>query len=110
MLTETKYPSCNPEIWGGIECTINRVGNVFRDQLDENGHYLRQGDIEQFADLGIKKLRYPVLWENHLPDRNGKADWRWTTTRLDDLRSKKIAPIAGLLHHGSGPAYTSFNG
>ena len=32
-----------PEIWGGVECTINRRQNVFRDQLDYARHYERQG-------------------------------------------------------------------
>ena len=26
---DTKYPYCNPEMWGGIECTINRVDDNF---------------------------------------------------------------------------------
>jgi dTDP-4-dehydrorhamnose reductase len=34
------------EIWGGIECTINRIGNDFKDQLDYSGHYQRPGDIK----------------------------------------------------------------
>ena len=56
-----------PEIWGGLECTINRVADNFRDQLAYTGHYLREDDIEKFAELGIKRLRYPVLWEFHQP-------------------------------------------
>jgi hypothetical protein len=65
-----KLPSCNPEVWGGIECTINRVQDVFRDQLLYSGHYSRPGDIERFAELGIKKIRYPLLWEFHQPVEN----------------------------------------
>lgn len=47
----------NPEIWGGIECTINRIGNTFRDQLHYCGHYTRAGDVERIANLGIRALR-----------------------------------------------------
>ncbi len=104
---ETKSPSCNPEMWGGIECTVNRVGNLYRDQLAESGHYNREGDIEQIAATGICKIRYPVLWENHCPDSHGHVDWQYTKQRLEDLRSRNIKPIAGLLHHGSGPSHTS---
>src|SRR5689334_21790835 len=102
-----KFPYCKPEIWGGIECTINRIGNDFRDQLDATGHYARPGDIGQIAALGIRKLRYPVLWERHQPEEGQKIDWKWTKRQLDDIRAHNIVPIAGLLHHGSGPSYTN---
>ena len=45
-----------PEVWAGIECTVNRVENYYFDQLTYAGHYSRQGDIDQFAELGIKKF------------------------------------------------------
>jgi dTDP-4-dehydrorhamnose reductase len=96
-----------PELWGGIECTINRVGAEYKDQLDYSGHYKRRGDIEAFASLGIKVLRYPVLWEKHQPAKNTGIDWRWSDQQLNSIRSSGIKPIAGLLHHGSGPSFTS---
>lgn len=107
MLMDRNYPAMNPEIWGGIECTINRIGNVFRDQLQYTGHYTRLGDIEQFANLGIRALRYPVLWEHHQPVKDQTIDWSWAAQQLQTIRNKNITPIAGLIHHGSGPAYTS---
>ncbi len=70
---DTKFLYCKPEIWGGIECTINRVKNNYRDQLQMAGHYSREGDIERFAELGIRKLRYPVLWEYHQSGSDKKA-------------------------------------
>ncbi len=100
-------PYCNPEIWGGIECTINRVGNKFFDQLRFAGHYQREGDIEQIATLGIKKLRYPILWEKHQPEKDAAIDWGWTQKQLQLLKQKNIDVIAGLVHHGSGPAFTN---
>lgn len=104
---EIKYPYCRPEIWGGIECTINRVNDAYRDQLQCTGHYARPGDIEKFAQLGIRKLRYPVLWEHHQSTPGEKIDWSWTERQLNTIRENNIIPIAGLIHHGSGPAYTS---
>lgn len=107
MLTDTASPYYNkPEIWGGIECTINRVMDEYRDQLNLSGHYTREGDIERFAALGIRKLRYPILWERHQPHLNQKIDWRWTKKQLDLIRNNKMVPVAGLLHHGSGPRFT----
>ncbi len=103
---DIKLPSYNPEVWGGIECTINRVENEYRDQLAMAGHYTREGDIERFASLGIQKLRYPILWEHHQKEAGTKIDWRWSEEQLNSIQKNEIIPIAGLLHHGSGPAYT----
>ena len=105
---EINFPCYNerPEIWAGIECTINRIGDKFRDQLIYSGHYYREQDICQFADLGITALRYPVLWEFHQQIKNQPIDWTWAEQRLCAIKDKNIIPIAGLLHHGSGPSYT----
>jgi len=96
----------NLQLWGGIECTINRVGDQYYDQLAASGHYKRESDIEQIASLGIKALRYPVLWEKHQPSPEEKINWKWITNRLKQLQQHNITPVAGLLHHGSGPAHT----
>jgi len=54
-------PYKNPEVWGGIECSINRVGDRYFDQLSYSQHYKRPGDIKMISELGIKKIRYPIL-------------------------------------------------
>ena len=95
------------EMWGGVECTLNRVGDGGFDQLAWSGHDSRVDDLARFASLGIRALRYPVLWERVAPERDGQMDWRWTDERLAQVRDLGMRPIAGLLHHGSGPAYTS---
>jgi dTDP-4-dehydrorhamnose reductase len=51
------------EVWGGVECTINRVGDDYFSQLVRNGHRQRVDDIDRFADIGIRALRFPILWE-----------------------------------------------
>lgn len=95
------------ELWGGVECTVNRVHDVFRDQLRMSGHHDRPGDLELFADLGLTRLRYPVLWERVAPDRPDERDWSWSDDRLARIRALGMQPIVGLVHHGSGPRYTS---
>jgi dTDP-4-dehydrorhamnose reductase len=95
------------ELWGGVECTVNRVGDRFRDQTVATGHDGRLDDLERFAGLGISALRYPVLWERIAPVSPDEHDWRWTDERLAEIRRLGMRPIAGLVHHGSGPAYTS---
>lgn len=94
------------EMWGGLECTVARIGDRYVDQTLLNGHQDRAGDLDAFAGLGIRAIRYPVLWERIAPDGLDRADWRWTDERLGRLRELGVAPIAGLLHHGSGPPDT----
>jgi dTDP-4-dehydrorhamnose reductase len=95
------------ELWGGHECTVNRVQDSYRDQTVLSGHQHRIGDLALFASLGIKALRYPVVWERVAPSAPDERDWSWTDARLNEIRRLGMRPIAGLLHHGSGPAYTS---
>ncbi len=97
------------QVWAGLECTINRVGNDYYDQLQYGGHYARcEEDIKAIAAHGIKTLRYPILWERHQPADNGEIDWHFATTALAALHACGITPIAGLVHHGSGPAQVNF--
>lgn len=107
---QTEACQKKPEIWGGLECTINRVNDFYLDQCELSGHYLRgEEDLQHFADLGIKKIRYPVLWEKHQTRKDSKINWGFTEKSLNFFREKGIQPIAGLVHHGSGPNYVSFN-
>jgi dTDP-4-dehydrorhamnose reductase len=95
------------EVWGGVECTINRVGDRWFDQLSRSGHDGRLDDLDRFARLGIRAIRYPILWERLAPRSLDAIDWRWSDERMSRLRELGIRPIVGLLHHGSGPRDTS---
>lgn len=95
------------ELWGGVECTVNRVGDRFRDQSALSGHDDRPGDLDLFAELGLSALRTPILWERITPEKGGGSDWRHADVALNRLRSLGIRPIAGLVHHGSGPRHTN---
>jgi len=95
------------EVWAGVECTVNRVGDKYFDQLETSGHAIRIKDIDRLAELGVSAIRYPVLWERTAPDGIDLIDWSWADERLDRIRQAGINPIVGLLHHGSGPRYTS---
>jgi dTDP-4-dehydrorhamnose reductase len=95
------------EIWGGVECTVNRVADRWFDQMAWSGHDVRDDDLDRFAALGIRTLRYPVLWERLARDKPDEIDWEWSDRRLERLRQLGITPIVGLVHHGSGPRYTS---
>ena len=72
----------NLMLWGGLECTINRVKDVYFSQLDRNGHATRLCDLDRFASLGIRAIRYPVLWEHIAPNGLEEANWSWPDARL----------------------------
>jgi dTDP-4-dehydrorhamnose reductase len=96
------------EVWASPEPTVARIGrDVWRDQLADTGHDRREGDIGLIADLGVHASRYPVLWEKVAPHHPGARDYRWAARRLNALADRGVEPIVTLLHHGSGPAYTS---
>ena len=93
-------------LWGGHECTVNRVGDDWRDQTRLSGHHDRIEDLDRFAELGVKALRYPILWER-TEVAPGEFEWSWSDARLNRLRELQVRPVVGLLHHGSGPAWTN---
>ncbi|RYZ60526.1 MAG: glycosyl hydrolase family protein, partial [Proteobacteria bacterium] len=95
------------ELWGGVEATVNRVGDQYLDQLKMSGHDKRSSDLERFADIGIKTLRFPILWERVAAESIDDMDWSWADKRLQQARELGIRVIVGLIHHGSGPHYTS---
>lgn len=107
------YPSPSASerlaLWGGLECTVVRLGQRFRNQIQETGHHSRLEDLDRIAALGLRTLRYPLLLETVAPHHPDDCDWRWHDQRLARLRSLGITPIAGLVHHGSGPVYASMD-
>ncbi len=90
------------DLWGGLECTVNRVGDEWMDQMERCGHFDRREDFEHLAALGFKTLRYGLHWE-----RFCKAGTLEVFAEpLAEMQRLGIEPIAGLIHHGSGPAGT----
>jgi len=96
-----------PELWVGAECTVNRVGDRWRDQSEATGFARRPEDLDRLAWLGARRVRFPLLWERTAPRRPDELDWRWSDAALARLAGLGLEPIVGLLHHGSGPRYTS---
>ena len=94
------------ELWVGVEATVNRVRDAFMDQLELNGFASRLDDLDRVASLGATRVRFPVLWERTAPHRDAAPDWSWLDPRMQRLQELNVVPIAGLVHHGSGPAYT----
>jgi len=106
-MSQRPHVTAPPELWAGVECTVNRVGERYFDQLERGGHARRIEDLDLFGWLGARAARYPVLWERTAPGALPEADWTWPDARLGRLRALGIRPIVGLLHHGSGPRHTS---
>ncbi|RRA49101.1 glycoside hydrolase [Acidipila sp. EB88] len=83
---------------------MNRVGDHYFDQAALSGHRGREQDLALFAELGIRSLRCGVLWDRY----ESEASLQEMDGYLDCVRALGMRPIAGLLHHGSGPPGTSF--
>ena len=93
------------QLWGGVECSTVRIGDELRDQCRETGHSDRLADLDAIAALGIRTLRYPILWDT-VEREDGSLDFSWHDQRLQRLRDLGIRVISGLVHHGSGPRST----
>jgi dTDP-4-dehydrorhamnose reductase len=95
------------ELWGGFECSHTRIRDDYYDQLSRTGHASRIEDLDALPHIGVSAVRYPVLWEKVVPSSLAHADWSWTDHRLTRIRELDVQPIVGLVHHGSGPRWTS---
>lgn len=98
-LPEAASLSTSLELWAGLECTVNRVGNNYRQQLDRDF----TDEVEAAIGLGVTALRYPILWELH----DQRNDWNVPDRHLAMMQEAGVRPIIGLIHHGSGPFRTS---
>ncbi|MGL5840030.1 MAG: family 1 glycosylhydrolase, partial [Sphingorhabdus sp.] len=87
------------QLWAGFECTLNRVNNRFRDQLDPQYRIARKQCLEQLGDLGVRVFRYRIAWDDR------RTPQYWIQEDMAQLERQGVAPIIGLLHHGSGPAH-----
>lgn len=94
-------------VWRGRECIVSRIDDNYSCQRSKNGHAERLDDLERFASLGITAISYSIFWEKIAPNCLENADWSWPDNRLEWLRELDVKPIAGLVHHGSGPRRTS---
>lgn len=95
-----------PEIWGGAEYSYVRTGDTVYDEISATGHESESGaDLGLYKELGINTIRYPLLWERCSADE--KQFFALHDKRLNKLLSLGIKPVAGLLHHGSGPFFTN---
>ncbi|HEX5971956.1 MAG TPA: family 1 glycosylhydrolase [Gemmatimonadaceae bacterium] len=105
MTTDAARPPL--QVWAGFECTLNRVGDRQHDQLALTGHYGRIEDLERLAALGVRTIRYPILWEHIAGAPAAASRWAHADAAMRRLRELEIEPIVGLVHHGSGPLNTN---
>ncbi len=92
------------EVWGGLECTINRVEEQYFDQHVWSGHRSHmEEDLTSIAALGIKTLRTALHWEYF----EATQSWAFFDETLRAMGRLGMEAIVGLLHHGSGPRHTN---
>ncbi|MDQ3694684.1 MAG: Hsp20/alpha crystallin family protein [Chloroflexota bacterium] len=75
------------ELWSGpfqhtvtlpFEVDAAKAKASFENVIVRTGHEHRDDDLDRIAALGIKTLRYPVLWERVVPTNPAHPDWtRW---------------------------------
>lgn len=88
-------------MWAGFECTLNRVGERYQDQLLPSERAMRLECMRLLPRLGIKAFRYRIAWEDETTPLSQYED------DMAFFAENGITPILGLVHHGSGPAHTS---
>ena len=93
------------ELWGGVECTIVRLGDDYRDQVVETGHLRARDDIDRDGRARHQSgaLSDPV-GRRSLRSARPNSTSPGHDERLAMLRERGIKVIGGLVHHGSGPA------
>ena len=52
------------QLWAGFECTLNRVGDVYFDQLSPEDRAARDQCLHALPDLGVKAFRYRIAWDD----------------------------------------------
>ena len=95
-----------PELWGGVECTINRVGENFAIS-SRNWILSAGGRSSKIAFVKYKGRPLSHSVERHQPEQNSDINFDFAEGNKRSSRRRNNA-IAGLLHHGSGPAFTIF--
>ena len=88
------------ELWGGFECTLNRVADRFCEQLLPQERAARAQCLRMLPALGVKSFRYRIAWD----DLDTEGDH--IAADIAALAQGSVNPIIGLLHHGSGPVGT----
>ena len=82
---------------------MNRVHDTFFDQHSWSGHRPRvRLDLQMIASLGIRTLRTALHWEYFTATNS----WAFFDKTLAEMQQLHLEPIAGLVHHGSGPLGT----
>ena len=72
------------EVWGGLECTITRIGDTFRNQVIETGHKHRLHTLLDRQDQG------PSLTDAERHEAEGLVDLAEFLTLLR-LRAERAA-------------------
>ena len=73
------------------------------DEYELTQHYKRwREDVDLFAELGVKFVRYGIPWHRVNPAR-GQWDWSFPDRSLSRLLDLGIDPVVDLVHYGLPP-------
>ncbi len=103
----TKPPNEPAADVGGIECTVNRVGDVYHDQLIRSGHAHRLSDLDHFASLQFSpRCAIPCCGNVSLQRACTLPSGRGPKSVESTARTGDSSHRRRLVHHGSGPRTT----
>jgi dTDP-4-dehydrorhamnose reductase len=89
------------ELWGGVECTIVRLGDDYRDQSEETGHRARRPTSTGSPTSASAPSATRSCGRRSLRTGPTSSTSPGPTKGLAASRARRPV-IAGLLHHGSG--------
>jgi beta-glucosidase len=70
------------------------------DEYELTEHYSRwRTDIDLFAQLGLRSVRYGVPWHRINPAQ-GRWDFSWTDAAIERLLELGVHPVIDLVHYG----------
>jgi dTDP-4-dehydrorhamnose reductase len=93
--------------YGGVECTINRVGDRYFSQLARNGHPRAVWTTSIGSRTSASGRYVSRSWEELAPRIAGPGNQLAGHRRAARAHARAgYSPDRGLLHHGSGPRYT----
>jgi len=101
-----REPMSTLELWAAATSTVHRIGDRWFDRMRRTGHHDRLDDIDRFAALGAKRVRFPVAWSRVTAHAGACGDWRWSDVRLGRLAELDLAAIVGLLD-GNVPTHVA---
>ena len=100
------------DLWAGLECTVNRVGNAYFDQIVRSGHLWSADDEQRKRGADVRAVTAWALlgafdWNCLLTHQNGYYEPGIFDVRAMDRRPTALARMLRQLANGEQPDHPS---